>query len=348
MIGKKICALIVVLIAFVFISCNSRKDVSAGKPIKVTLGNIMNYIKSSGMVQSRQQLQIKSSLSATINKILVKEGENVKKGQVLLDFDAASTDLELNVSETEAAYNLAVINKKSAERTLAVSRELYKIRAESLLELKSKEEALAKADHELHRSKKELAYAKLQRQKLKCVSPIGGTVVTKAVEENMMVTVGQPLVEVADTKNIEIIVDIDEVDIGRVFIGELVVITLDAYPDQKLYGCIGEIASQAKLKQARAIIEAKVTLDNPSDILKINTHVDVSIITEKKESVLMLPLSAVNQDAEAPFVWIKNQRNGKLEKHDIVTGLSDFHSVEVVSGLKKDDLVYVMLSERRN
>ena len=285
---------------------------------------------------------------------------------------ADPNELELNLKTKERQLGQNQINKESAERELNIARELYKIQAESLINLKGKTERFKKAETEVFQAQGELEDAKmlfsrkektrinlaavkndyekqkrqwqlseaelnmsaLHHKRLRLVSPINGTVVSRDVKKGMSVIAGEPLMTVADLDRLKVRVEVDEVDAGRIKTGQETVITFDSFSDRKFRGHVDRIAPKALIKGERTVVEVIILLDEKTNLLRISNQVDVKIVLEKKGNILNLPLSAVHQGSP-PFVWFYQE--GRARKAGIKTGISDLESIEIVSGLKAGD-----------
>lgn len=341
---KSILTITFMLLLIVSFSCNTKGEKPTGKPLKVEKGDIVNFINATGRVTSVKELVIRTDINAVIEKIFVKEGDQIKTGDLLLTFSPTSNDLELNLRAKQSAHDQALINNEKAEREAKISRELYKIEAESYMQLKAKEDNLRKAQITLHQAEKELRHAIIRHEKLRCVSPQDGAVVTLQLEEGMFVVTGEPLITIADTRNIEIIADIDEVDAWRINIGQEAIITSDAFPEKELKGSVIKTAPQATVKGQHTVVETTIMLKGPTDILRINNQVDIKMITDKKESVLLLPLSVVHWSNDGTYVWL--QKDHTMKKAEVKTGLSDLYLIEIVSGLDEGAEVFVMSNEK--
>ncbi|MGA1839230.1 MAG: efflux RND transporter periplasmic adaptor subunit [bacterium] len=287
------------------------------------------------------------------------------------------SELELNLKTMENKYQQAIITRDSSKRDFKLSKELYDIQAESLINLREKEDqfkkaeiellqaqrelekaqeyfntkdklrinlAILRAEYEIALKQKELAEAELelvvdQRNRLLCTSPLKGTVVFKEVKDGMFVSVGQPMMTIADTKRLRVRAEVDELDAGWIEKEQKAIITFDAFTDKGYSGHVSWIAPQAHIKGERTVVETIIIIDDPANPLKIANQVDVKIIKEKKENVLFLPLASVHRAGDQSFVWL--YRKDIAFKVNIKTGLSDMDSVEITHGLQEADKVII-------
>ena len=283
-------------------------------------------------------------------------------------------ELELHLKTKERQLSQNQINKESAERELHIARELYKIQTESLINLKAKTERFKKAEMEVLQAQGELEEARMlfsikektrinlttikyehEKQKrlgqlaeaelnmeavhhkrLRLVSPLHGTVVSKDVKKGMSVLAGEPLMTVANLDRLKVRVEVDEVDAGRIMTGQEAVITFDSFADRKFRGHVDRIAPKALIKGERTIVEVIILIDEKTNLLRISNQVDVKIVLEKRGDILNLPLTAVHQ-GNPSFVWLYQE--GRARKTGIKTGVSDLESIEIISGLRSGDVI---------
>ena len=155
-----------------------------------------------------------------------------------------------------------------------------------------------------------------------------------AVEEINVVSISP-----RDTVDIEI--TIDELDIARISIGQECEVTFDAISGQNFEGKITSFDTTGTNEGGNTKYTATVTLDKEDDMLSgMNTH--VSIVDEKKEKVMVIPVSALYEDGEHVYIYTGyDSKNDELTgMKEVTTGLSDGENVEILSGLETSDKIY--------
>lgn len=293
------------------------------------------------------------------------------------------SERELNLRSKETLYRQAVLSYESAERELNTARELYKIQVESLISLQAKEDRFKKAETDLTQVKRELEDASVlfskrektrinlttlkteyersmkqkavaetememaisQRNRLKVVSPLTGTIVSKDVKAGMTVPVGEALLTVADIDRLRVRSEVDEVDAGRIAKGQEASITFEAFPGRKFQGHVDKIAPRALIKGERTVVEVLIVIDDRTDLLRVGNQVDARIVLEKKGGALTIPMSALGRGSSS---YVHLYRSGYVSKVVTKTGLSDMESIEIVDGLKEGDEVVLSSIELKD
>ena len=140
-----------------------------------------------------------------------------------------------------------------------------------------------------------------------------------------------------DTMSME--VTIDELDISSVKKGQDVTIELDAVEGDNFSGKVTKINNDISISNGIVSYSAKIELMK-TDNMKAGMSANATIIKESKENVLIIPVSAIQEDMEGQFVYTSLEEENLSGKTRITTGLSDSSNVEVTEGLAEGDTVY--------
>ncbi len=171
------------------------------------------------------------------------------------------------------------------------------------------------------------------------IAPINAQVIVRAVEPGQTVTQADAILVLSDRLIIK--VQVDETDIGKVKIGQIAEIVLDAYPDSKIDGVVDHIYYESKIVNNVTIYEVDVLPDRVPDFLRSGMSANVNIIQINKANILLIPANAVRKDfTGSSFVFVS--KNNKREKRVIETGLTDGENIEVVSGLQENEEVLII------
>ena len=154
----------------------------------------------------------------------------------------------------------------------------------------------------------------------------------------------QTIVHIIDPTSLKLVVEIDEIDIPAVEIGQEAIIEIDALPDTLFQGTVAAIYPMPKTEGGVVLYEAKINLHaGESSGIKVGMSASVDIITDKSSNILMVPERAIKQDSQGnPMV--KVMVNEQIEERQVVTGISDGFQTEIVDGLNEGEVVVV---ERR-
>jgi len=269
-------------------------------------------VSATGNLEPTNSVDVGIEVSGTILEIYVDYNDVVKKGQVLAKLD--TTKLVSQVDSTKAALSVAnanllesTINIKDAKRELERVQELYKVTDGNYPSTKEIDSALityekSKATHEALKAQKAqaAAYLKSNEEDLKkaiVTSPINGVVLNKAVE------VGQTLVAsmqiptlftlAEDLKKMEVIVSVDEADVGQVKKDQMVEFSVDAYPDKIFKGIIKQVRMNSTMVNNVVTYETVVTVDNSDSLLRPGMTVTADITTKVVNDALLVPNAAL-------------------------------------------------------
>jgi HlyD family secretion protein len=328
-------------------------------------------VTANGKVQAQRKVDISATIAGQVTHLAVKEGDRVKKGQFLLQIDAANPRAAARSSE---AFMQALLRDlDSAKASLGQARLDFRraeenhranIIANADLDhartgLATAEAAVQGAEQRVDQARATLEGAKDTLSKTTVLAPIDGIVTAKRVEEGEVAVVGvlnQPgtvLVTVSDMSVVETEMEVDETSIPTVALGQEARIRIDAYPNQTFNGAVTEVGSSPIVKATgqtpnEAIkFKVKIQIKNPPEGIKPGLSVQADILTGFRGQALVVPLQALvlkeieRKPGEAPAPGAKREEEGiylmdgtKARFQAIKTGLLGELSVEVLEGLK--------------
>jgi HlyD family secretion protein len=176
-------------------------------------------------------------------------------------------------------------------------------------------------------------------EKLVLRSPINGALLSFNLKDGAFVNIGDLVGIVADLKQLQVKIFVDEPDLGRVAQGAQVVVTWDAHPQESWKGSVRRIPLEVVPHGNRTVGEVLCDITDSSGVLIPNINVDVQILAGQSQPVPSLPREAVFSDGKDFYVWII--RNGRAEKRIIITGLSTISRIEVTGGLSQGEKVII-------
>lgn len=362
--GKRV--LIVVVIVAVLaatIAWLSRPAAVAVTVEQVSRGRVEATVANTraGTVKACRRAGLSPSTGGQIARLLVKRGDAVKAGQLLLALrnDDLEAQLDLARRDGEAARARAesvCLQADSAERDSQRLTELGKSRlvaeeqvdqAQTRARTTRAECSAARAQVEVAQARLEVARATLDHTLLR--APFSGVVAEINGELNEYVTPSPPgiatlpVIDLIDGSCVYITAPIDEVDAHAIRPGMPARISLDAFGDKKFAGRVRRIADyvQEREKQARTV-DVEIDLVDPKqfDRLIVGYSADAEIILATRDDVLRIPTLAV---IDSKRVLVYNPRSGKLEAREIQPGLANWEVTEVVSGLAEGERVVTSL-----
>ena len=366
---------VAVVVVFVAMKANGKKNQEVKLPVKTgkaEIADIQVKVTEVGNVQPEVKVDVKSAVSGKVIAIFHRDGDYVKRGDVL-----ARVEPDLNqaqsLAEVKNALSSAEIRYKQAKKNYESDHTLYdagllagKQNRDSEAEFMSAKQEFEKAQEKYNLVEKSgipIGQSPEKFQGSNVVAPMDGTVLTKNVEIGESITsgvssfnAGTVLFSVADVRTMIVKAGVNEVDIGKVRVGMPVKVTLDAYPKMAFPGRVDRISPAVRIDDKVRVFDVEVRLDSQGRELRSGMTANIEMVGERKEKVLTVPVEAVFQRDEGEIVYVKKaidpkvaaqpekkSADGKIdkdawkkffEKRVVVSGLSDNARVEILKGLK--------------
>jgi len=290
------------------------------KPIPVTTDKafrkaVTQLVTATGKIQPEVEVKIAPEVSGEIVEIPVKEGQAVRKGQLLLRIkpDSYQAQVESQLAALNAARSASVRNKAE----LSKAEQDYK-RARQLFEAKLLPETdrnTAQTNYEIAKAALDSSLFEIQRaegalrqindalSKTVIYSPADGSVssLTSRVGERVVGTVqfaGTEVMRIANLENMEARVNVNENDIINVHVGDTARISVDAYPDRKIHGVVREIAATAMTRNAGSQeevtnFEVKISIPDHSVRLRPGMSATADVETATVPNAVVVPIQSV-------------------------------------------------------
>lgn len=257
-----------------------------------------------------------------------------------------------NLDRANALSAKGMISKQemdSAKSAFDVAHADYESARANELQGKMKEEEIKTAKARVEQMESNLELARIQLSHTYITAPYAGTIMAIFAEEGELLipmTVAAPVLEMADESTMEVDAAIDEVDVGRIRIGQDVRLTFDAFKERQSTGKILEISPYiTTTKEQNRTVEIKVGITTGRDGILVGMSTDVEVITGRAKGVLYLPTNAIIEKADGQFVFVAS--SGVAKENKIKTGLSNWDTSEVVEGLKEGDEVITSLEIKK-
>jgi HlyD family secretion protein len=281
---------------------------------KVTRRNLTELVEANGKIQPVLMVKISPEVSGEITELAVKEGQQVKKGDLLLrikpDFYMANRNsAEASFKSSQASLTLAKANLEKADAEFKRSKELFDnklVSDQQFIEAKTGLEvakAQAKsAQHQTEVANASLARAEEELSKTTISSPLDGTVSRLVSQKGERVVgtatmAGTDVMTIADLNEMEARVDIGEIDVVLIKVGQVVRLEVDSFRDRKFNGEVTEIANTAKstgmgTQQEATKFEVKIRVKE-REIFRPGMSVTAKIETRYRSNVLTVPIQSV-------------------------------------------------------
>ncbi|MEK7713583.1 MAG: efflux RND transporter periplasmic adaptor subunit [Deltaproteobacteria bacterium] len=254
-----------------------------------------------------------------------------------------------NLDRANSLYTKGMISKQemdSAKSTFDVAQADYESARANELQGKMKDEEIKTARARVEQMESNLQLAGVQLGRTYITAPYSGIITELFVEEGELLSIGTPVLEMADESTMEVDAVIDEVDVGKLRIGQDVKLTFDAFKEKQSLGKILEISPYiTTTKEQNRTVNIKVGITTGQDGILVGMSTDVEVITGRAKDVLYLPTNAIIEKADGQFVFIAEKGVAKEKK--IKTGLSNWDTSEVIEGLREGDEVITSLEIKK-
>jgi HlyD family secretion protein len=271
--------------------------------VKVERQPVRVEVTATGIVAPIYKIDIKSKASGTLIALKLNEGDLIKKGQLIASIE--KTDALLTYNQTKADYEVAKANLTQSKTLNERSAKLAEQNLISKQEMETANLSLEQAKAQLVRAKAGYEQASIRLNDTEVRSPIDGIVLDKPVDEGQVImgglnTVGgTTIVTVADMNKVFVNANVDEVDIGKIKLGQTVQIVPDAFPDEKFYGTVLRIDPLAKVEQNVTRFTIVVEVQNKNSRLLSGMNTTVTIVIYDNPDALVVPLEALKERGTA-------------------------------------------------
>ena len=356
---------------------NDNKDTQFYKKQETVPQTLEVSIEASGVIEAISSVEIKSKASGEVLFLGAEVGDFVDKGFMLAQIDqrTANNIVDQTMSDLDAA-KVRLINAESQyERGI----ELHKNSSISDKDFEDIKENYAQAKSTLVRNEVSYENAKISLDDTVVKSPINGTVISRPVEVGQVISSptsafgeGSILMTMADLSKVRVRALVDEIDVGKVSIGQTVSIKVAAYRDKEFIGTVSKIEPKAYIQQNVTTFPVLIDINNKDNLLLIGMNTDVvieilnkdvtlsvptmslrtrkdiytaaSLLDIKKENIDLFLKDTVEGENFNRFIVIKDSRKGPYLSW-VKIGVSDLYNVEIVEGLDEGDTVYILPSK---
>lgn len=356
----------VVLVALVLLVIlgSNRETVITVQTEPIQKKTITQIVSATGKIQPVTQVKINAEVSGEIIDLPVREGQRVRKGQLLVRIKPDAYQAGYERAQAALAINQANLSKAEAEYKRVTELFAKKLVSDAEMDIAKATFQSAKASHD--QSSASVKEARETLAKTTVYSPMDGVVSQLLSELGERVsgstfTQGTEMMTVADLSRMEARVDVGENDVIMVTVGDTARIEVDAYTERKLVGTVYQIANTAKSRglgtQDEVVnFEVRILIHTPEDVrLRPGMSMTADIETETHKDVLAVPIQSVTvrmpkmeekpaeaQQGEAKFVGgARKKEEDKLDEVIFVVEEGAVKTVVVKRGLSDDSYVEV-------
>lgn len=292
-------------------------------------GSLTVIVTATGSAQPITQVNVSSELSGTIRKVHVDYNSPVKVGQPLAELD--TDKLKATIDSVKARLDAAKAKVADAATTIEERRAEFERKKELLTKgaatVRDLELAKAAYDRAVAAQTSALAEVKVVEADLRlneinlakaCIcSPIDGVVLKRSVDPGQIVasSLQAPVLFVIaqDLRHMELQVDVDEADVGKVAIGQQATFSVDAYPDRKFPAAIRDIRYGSEVVQGVVTYKAVLSIDNTELLIRPGMTVTAEIVVQHVNDALLVP-NAVLRFSPASATGARKKSSSLLDR----------------------------------
>lgn len=340
-------------------------------------GEIKNTNTFTGTTKVKEETSVTAEMGGTIQEIYVTLGQEVKKGDQLLTIKG--DDAQNGVKQAQAALDIAKASYTNSKNSLSESLktaqrnydevkrsheakvQLYQAEAISEDEFKKSQASFDQAKQSLDMAQKsydetngksvaeleDLAEKQLNQaqvsydiavsnlRKLTLIAPVDGIITAKNFNANELITQQQPAFIISGPNTLKIDLKVTQTDLHKFTAGQEVDVTIDNKAVKGIVTYVPEVVNAAT-----SLYNVEIVVDNSQGDFKAGMSADVEISIEKQDQAITIPKKAIFEEDGKKHVYIATSDN-KSVKTEITTGIETATTMEIKSGISKDDTVVI-------
>lgn len=348
------------------------------------VGERGNRLAYTGNTEPIQEVILRSQSEGQLLYLSVDVGDRVRRGQVIAEIDKALPTAVINQAQAElSARRVEVAEQESEIRQLQTQIEIARLELTQAqadaqrLETLYQEGAISKQDAELARTAAERAKQALRAAEAQVMTqnkvvaaaeervsvqqaivsqaqeresytevevPISGTILDRWMEAGTVVRPGDELLRIGDFSQVKVKVEVSELDLYQIYVGQYVSVTLDAFPGEEFPGEVTRISPAAD--PVARLIPVEVTISNRSGRLGSGLLARANFEVGDRQTIRVPQQAIVNRDGEDATLFLINEENGNtVTSRRVILGTTRDGEVEIISGLEPGER-YVLRSSR--
>ena len=298
--------------------------------ITVTPLELRQTLALSGALRAVEQVSVKARVSGDIREVLVREGEAVKSGQVLVRMDTSEYQARLdqargNLNAARAQLDIAT---KTRDNNLALLDKGFISR--NAFDNAASQYAIAQANVDAARGAFEVVQKSLNDTVIR--APMSGLVSLRSVQPGEKVSADNRLLDIVNLQNMELEAAVPTSDIGQVVLGQSVTLRVEGL-DKPFSGRVTRINPSTQTGSRSVLVYVQVP--NPQGQLRAGMFAEAQLTLRSKSGVLALPSGALHKDSDVFYVYAIE--SSKLVKKVVTPGIEgrdgDESKIEITDGL---------------
>lgn len=346
---------IIMLSLLILIACDEQNDtvnetVVPVKVFNVKPNTISQYLRLTGSVEAENDAIVFAKVNEKIEKIYVRVGQNVKKDDVIAEQynEILKQNLEMAKAGLKSAESQFTLAKQNYERM----QKLFEQKAVSQQQFDQAESQMKTLEANFDLAKSQLKQAEENYENSFIKAPFAGVIAAINYDENQMVTAGQPVAQVVNSKSMKAKLMVSGTDANHVAIGQLIEIEFPSIPEAVYQGKV--IRINKALSPVTNALEIEVHILNADERVKSGLFGKFNLELVTKDNVIIIPETAVQQQTEVKIdretgvqKSVKKHFTYKIDNDravltEIEIGIKSDGRVEIIDGLNEGDRVVVV------
>ncbi len=332
-----ILVILVVLVGFFFFRRYYTPVEVKGVSVKRQNLEVTVTATSTGIVKSDIEVNITAQRTGKIAKLYIEEGDMVKAGGMIAELD--KSEVEAHLKKAQADLKKTEVDLSNADIEYKRKGPLFKEGLVTQQEFDNAQKLLSIAGAELEMAKAAVDVARLQYEYSFIKSPVNGVVSERRVDVGDTATPGPVIATIVDPENLYIKAPVDEADVSSVNLGQIVKITMDAYPGKFFYGTVIKISPIViGVKQEARTFEVRVSIPE-GIVLKPGMSADIEIVTGEAIDTLIVPSQAVIEKGAEKIVYVSE--GGRAKQRKVEIGIYNWNFTEIKEGLTEGEKIII-------
>ena len=299
-------------------------------------GPLVRTLQFSARVATLSRVDVGSTLTGRVALVRVREGAQVKRGEVLIRLE--TDELRATLGQAEAAERQAEATLQAARATLARAEQLVKQNFYSAAQLDEARRAVDVALAQQGAARAAVTAARARLEQARIEAPADARVLSRQVEPGQIVQPGKALMSLALAGPTQLVAQVDERFLDQLQVGQRAMVVADAFADRRFAARVLSIAPV--VDPQRGAIEVKFTLEqDPPAFLREDMTLSVEVETGRRERTLVLPLAALRKQTADDRATVLVAHDGRAEERSVRLGLRTLDAAEVLEGLRAGDAV---------
>lgn len=339
-VGTAVAAILICVGGYLLVNRASHSSASPEvQTVQVEKGSIVMKVSGSGTVRPVEEATIKASESGKVLRVGGIEGERVKQGDLLVEYESVDKSseirqeeltlqkIQIQLEEAQQALKDQAVDGvsdtlKNNVRKLQIDLELSQVRLNNYLELTDAPDPV--------------------------LATINGEITEFNPVQGDQLTVGATIAKLVNYDLLEVAVEVDELDIPKLKTGMKTELAFDALPNQTHEGEVYKISNQGKADNGVSIYEVTIRFASIEGI-RSGMSAQASILANEKKDALLLPIEAVEESGGMKKVTVPSKNSGSAsdigQVVEVRTGLYNETHIEIADGLQAGDIVILPATE---